>query len=156
MIPFGRYLYFYKHCAETRNNKDMINESYLLLAIKDLRNAAAHNSCILNDLHPGSSKHPTSFIVTNALNQIDNTKHIRRKKMSNARIQQIVTLLYAHKIFVTSDGVHKHQCSILNDLIARMHRNIDYYADNSMITTTINFLKDIVDTWFSKEYNDIN
>jgi hypothetical protein len=149
IIPFGRYIYFYKHCAEVWKDKDMEDEFYLLLAIKDLRNATAHNTCILNDLRPGTSLYKTNNKVVNALARIDKTRYVRRKKMSNARIQQIVTLLYDHKLFVKSEGVHEYQCSVLNKLTDRMLNNIEYYKDTPMISTTFYFFKDIIDTWFA-------
>jgi len=144
LISFGRYISFYKHCAEKIANKGMLDEHYLLLSIKELRNATAHNNCIFNDLHPKTSKHRTNYRVSGKL---ENTKQIRQKKMSNERIRQIVTLLYTYEKLVTSTGVYKHQWEILNTLSMRMIKNIDYYKNNPMILTTFEFLKNVIDNW---------
>jgi hypothetical protein len=132
----------------------LLNESYLLSFIKELRNAAAHNNCILNDLSPRTAMHSTNFHVAKALGMLDIPKHVHKNKMSNIRTQQIVTLLYAHKQLVTSEGVHKQACILLNDLIERMFLNISFYRENDMITSTFSFLKKVVDSWFGLKYNN--
>lgn len=68
--------------------------------------------------------------------------------MSNSSIQDIITLLYAHKTIVTSDGVHKSQAKALHEIIERCYRNIEYYKDNKLITATFDFLKKVIDNFF--------
>jgi len=148
IIPFGRFISFYQHCAKHLSNEKMADEFYLLIAIKELRNATAHSNCIINDLHPKTSKRKTNHSVLRELDQIDTSRHIRQKKMSNTRIQQIVTLMYTHKLLVTSEGVHDHQSIVLEELTTRMFKNIDYYTKIPMISTTFGFLKVVVDKWF--------
>ena len=107
IIPFGRLVSFYKFCADRFSNKPMLDNYYLLLTCKEIRNACAHNSCILNELSTNTSKHKTNFLVTQELSSIPTlSPTTRKRKMSNAHIQQIVTLLYFHKKIVTSTGVH--------------------------------------------------
>lgn len=148
IIPFGRYISFYQHCAKHLSNEKMKDEFYLLIAIKEIRNATAHSNCIINDLHPRTSKHKTNHSVLRELDQIGNSSHIRQKKTSNTRIQQIVTLMYTHKLLVTSKGVHEHQGVVLEELISRMFKNINYYTNSPMISTNFIFLKEVVDKWF--------
>ncbi|MHB1483334.1 MAG: hypothetical protein ACYCYI_01600 [Saccharofermentanales bacterium] len=133
----------------------MIKEFYLLESIKELRNAAAHNNCIINDLNPKTSKKTTKLEVSKALGDMKISKDIHGRKMSNARIQQIITMLYCHKKFVTSQGTHQHQSEALASIIARMFKNIDYYSTNDTINTTFDFLKKVVDNWFHYHYNGI-
>lgn len=151
IIPFGRYINFYKHCAEYLSDKSMQDDFFLFLCIKELRNAAAHNNCVLNDMYPKTSKYKTNYGVSSKLNQ---SRHIRQKKMSNARTQQIITLFYTYTKLVTSDGVAKHQSIVLSDLIKRMFQNIDYYKSSEMIFTTFHFIKEVVDNWFPVLYNE--
>lgn len=156
IIPFGRIISFYQFCAERFNDEEMKDNYYRLLSCKELRNAAAHNNCILNELYPRMTKRKTNYTVDRKLMEIDTiTKEIRERKMSNPRIQQIITLLYVHKDRVMSEGIHKHESMELHDLTKRMFQHIDFYNDNDTITTTFKFLKIVVDNWFSYEYNDI-
>ena len=154
IIPFGRFVAFYRFCSDYLNSKTMTNEYYLLLSAKELRNATAHSNCILNDLSPNTSLYRPNLEVLGALSQITGvSKEIRRKKMSNARIQQIITLLYSHRKFVTSEGVREHQCDALHDVVNRMYHHFDYYANNDTISTTFSFVKIVIDNWFPSAYN---
>lgn len=147
IIPFGSFISFYKFCAEQFNNNDMKDDYYLLLSVKYIRNAAAHNNCILNDLREKDCEHKANYRVMRALGGISKTT--RNKKMKNIRIQQIVTLLYTHSILVTSDGVREFEKQELKELCERMYRHIDYYADNDIIRSTFGFLKKTVDILYA-------
>lgn len=67
---------------------------------------------------------------------------------SNARIQQLVTLLYMHKTMVESDGIIQSESEELQKIIKRIDRNYGYYSTNPMIKGTFDFLKLVVDNWF--------
>ena len=67
--------------------------------------------------------------------------------MSNARVQQIVTLLYVYEKIVTSKGVQEKAVERLRKFEERMMRNIEYYQDNDMIRTNFEFLKLVIDNW---------
>lgn len=154
IIPFGRFISFYSFCADRFHDNKLKDEYYLLKSIKDLRNATAHNNCIINDLTPNNSKYRTKFCVNRELSKIGISKSKRDLKMSNTRIQQIVTLLYNHKRLVSSDGVHQYQSKTLNTIVERMFHHIDYYEKNETITTTFKFLKLVIDKWFPFAYNE--
>lgn len=149
IIPFGRVISFYGFCANRFQDKKMNNTYYQLLTCKEIRNAAAHSNCILNDLKSGTAKHATSNDVTKELAKIRAiSKGFRNIKMSNARIQQVVTLLYVHKNIVTSDGIRKNECAELAKVVDRMFQNEVYYKENDIIKGTFNYLKLVVDNWF--------
>ncbi len=152
VISFGRLVSFYDFCANRFSDMSMKNNFYRLLTCKEIRNASAHSNCILNDLKARTASHGTNAEVTKALMNIKGmNKNFRKNRMSNVRIQQIVTLLYVHKNIVSSDGVHKNEAKGLQDVIKRAFRNIDYYKNNSMIKGTFDFLKLVVDSWYSRE-----
>ena len=150
IIPFGRVISFYEFCADRFQDKKMKNTYYQLLTCKEIRNAAAHSNCVLNDLKSGTAKHSTSNEVTNELTKIKAiSKGFRNVKMSNARIQQVVTLLYVHKKLVISEGIRKNECVELAKIINRMFQNEIYYKENDVIKGTFNFLKLVIDNWFA-------
>ena len=156
VIPFGRLISFYKFCADRFNDKKMQKNFFLLLPCKQVRNAAAHSSCMLNNLLPDTAVRKPSNAVSRALSQVSNlSETTRKRKMMNLRIQQIVTLLYVHKEFVTSRGVHKRAATMLSDLAVRMNKNIDYYEDNSCVKTSLCFLSSVIDKWFEIEENSL-
>ncbi len=151
VIPFGRLVSFFGFCADRYSDKRLKNMFYMLRACKDIRNACAHSSCILNDLHPSTKKHETSYDISKSLSNIKKiSKNARQKKMSNIRIQQIVTLLYTHKTIVTSIGVHEKAVDILSTLSNRINKNEDYYISNSMVSSSFHFINTVIDNWFPK------
>lgn len=148
LIPFGRLVSFYKFCAERYSSKRMINKHFLLKTCKDIRNASAHSSCILNNLRPNTALYSPRDEVMKKLSEIgDFSKQTRVKKMSNSRIQQIATLIYTHNIIVTSEGVKEKGYKLLFEFSERMMKNIDYYDNNKMILSTFNFIDKVIDNW---------
>lgn len=69
--------------------------------------------------------------------------------MSNARIQQIVTLWYVHRTLVDSERIRETRCGRLHKVIDRMYQNEEYYKKNDIIKATFSFLKLVVDNWFT-------
>lgn len=149
IVPFGRLIKFYRFIAEKLKDKKMINESYMLMDVRELRNACAHNNCIINDLKSGTSKYPANYIVLNTIAKMGISKKVRDNKLSNTRIKQLITLLYLNKNIVTSQGVLNHQAMSLNELKERIEHNIDYYEKNELIKTSFNFLNKIIDIWYT-------
>jgi len=149
VIPFGRLVAFYKFCADRFNDKAMQSMFYKLQTCKEIRNAAAHSSCIINDLHRNTAIHKTSNDVKNDLIKSTtlSTASIN-KKMSNSRIQQIVTLLYTHNIVVTSLGVHNNTAALLKELKRRMFENQAYYHNNALIFSSFTFIATVIDIWY--------
>jgi abortive infection bacteriophage resistance protein len=152
IVPFGRLVSFYGFCADRFSDKTMKDNFYRLLTCKEIRNASAHSNCILNDLRSKTAAHGTNAAVTKELMTISGmNSNFRKNRMSNARIQQVITLLYMHKIMVGSDGIRKSECEELRKVANRVDKNIDYYKDNSKIKGTLYFLKMVVDSWFKNE-----
>ncbi len=147
VIPFGNLIHFYSFCADRFNSQDMKAEFYLLLCIKELRNAAAHNNCILHDMNAQDSKGRPSFKMIQCMNSI--SADSRKKQLKNERMRQICTLLYAHMIFVTSDGVRKATRELLNQLKNRIDYHWDYYSKNPSIQSRFTFLKKVIDIFFA-------
>lgn len=149
IIPFGRLISFFRFCSERFSDKKMKRLYYCLLACKEIRNASAHSNCIMNDLHISNSSHNVSYDVMNALAKIPTLSVTsRRKKMTNDRIREIVTLLYTHKELVSSEGVHKKSSEKLHEFVDRMNKNRNYYKNNSIIDTSFDFIEKVIDFWF--------
>jgi abortive infection bacteriophage resistance protein len=152
VIPFGRLVSFYGFCADRFAERTMKDNFYRLLTCKEIRNASAHSNCILNDLRAKTAAHGTNADITKALMAIPGmNSNFRKNRMSNARIQQVITLLYMHKIMVESDGIRKSEGKELKRIITRIDKNIDYYNSNQKIKGTLDFLKMVVDSWFQSE-----
>lgn len=155
VISFGTFCYFYKFCAERFANKAMQDEFYLLQSVKSLRNACAHNNCILNDMSSCKKpKHQARFIVSKAVGCIPGIGSDQRKsRLSNERLQQIATTLYLHKS-IASEGVRRHRAVNLSSFVDRMNKHIDYYKGNYQISSSFSFLTTIINAWFPRSERD--
>ena len=152
IVPFGRLVAFYGFCADRFSDKSMKDTFYRLLTCKEIRNASAHSNCILNNLKAKTAAHSTNAAVTSELMKIKGMNtNFRKNRMSNARIQQVVTLLYTHKDMVESEGIKRSESEDLKKIMERIDKNYDYYNTNPMIKGTFDFLKLVVDSWFKSE-----
>lgn len=149
VIPFGRLIKFYRFVADKLQDRKMIDESYMLMDVRELRNACAHNNCIINDLKAYTSQYSANYRVLNAVAKIGVSKKVRDNKLSNIRMKQLITLLYLNKNIVTSEGVLKHQTESLQKLKDRIEHHIDYYDTNQLIQTNFRFLNKIIDNWYN-------
>lgn len=149
IIPFGRLVSFYGFCANRFDDRDMKDNFFRLLTCKEIRNASAHSNCILNNLKARTAEHDTNAAVTKDLMAInDMNSNFRKNRMSNARIQQVITLFYMHKKMVVSEGIVKAESEELQKIMKRIKKNYSYYNENLMIQGTFDFLKMVVDSWF--------
>ncbi len=149
LVAFGTFIYFYRFCAERFNDKAMLDEFYILQSVKCLRNACAHNNCVLNDMSSGRPMFKPRSAVSAAIGRIDSIgRDQRRSKLSNDRLQQVATVLYMHKK-LASPGVHENRCRSLWALVDRMFKHADYYSGNYQITSGFEFIAKLVEAWFS-------
>lgn len=149
IIPFGRLIKFYRFVADKLQDRVMMDESYMLMDVRELRNACAHNNCIINDLRAYTTRYKANYRVNNDLARIGISKKVRDNKLSNVRMKQLITLLFLNKCITTSSGVFKHQTEILNDLKERIEYHIDYYDTNELVQSSLKFLNKIIDKWYT-------
>ncbi len=149
IVSFGTLISFYRFCGIRYNDKMMEKNHFILKMCKSVRNAAAHSNCIINDLNAYTTSLKTSHYVMQSLANITSiSKTTRTKKMSNGRMQQIITLLYMHKELIPSDGVKKDAAKKLHIFSDRIKRNNAYYVNNDLIRTNFEFLNIIIDNWY--------
>ncbi len=166
ITSFGTFLSFYKFCADRfllkdqankaallqiKNDKQMVHNFYLMLTVKHLRNAAAHNNCIINDLRSKSQdalKKADHQMVQNLSN--DSIYFLSRKNRSrkaNFRIVEIVTCLYTYKLLVNSAGMQRKASKDLQTLKSRLFKRCDYTSNPILHSSFINISK-VIDKWF--------
>lgn len=149
VIPFGRLIKFYRFVAEKFSDRKMIDESYMLMDVRELRNACAHNNCIINDLRANTCDYKPSYRVLDAVARAGISKKVRDNKLSNPRIKQLITLLYLNKSITTSEGIFNHQKKILEELSIRIEHHIDYFNTNELVQSGLKFLNKIIDSWYN-------
>ncbi len=144
IISLGTLIHFCGYCADVFKNDSLKENFYLLMTIKELRNASAHNNCLIHNMGAKDSERKADFKLMKKLSS-NISKATRKNQLKNERTRQITTLIYAHSVIVTSDGVKKHTKEMLRDLVERMNKNIDFYSDNQNILKSFDFFQKAVD-----------
>lgn len=145
IISYGDFLKFYKFCADRWNDRNMMDDYYRMKDVKELRNASAHNNCIINDITIKNAKHKTNHSVMRSLNEISPQRN--RKQLSKEKMRQLVTLLYTSQNIITSDGV---KTKIRNQLLffkTRIYRDYDY-SFNQTLKAAFDYLIEIFDNFY--------
>ena len=127
VLSFGDFVRLYTlYDREYGNhNKGLIQ---CLYAVRCLRNAAAHNNCLLNSLRlPYTRKIHSSYPV----------------------IHDFVAMLYVYKKIVSSPRTAEHFTKELHDLFdIRMKRHSNYFESNECISSAYHFMKTVINDWF--------
>lgn len=147
LITFGQFIRFWRFCAKRYDNDAMRDDFFLLQSVKGVRNACAHNNCILNDMSAGRPKYNVRYSVRRAVGNTSIGKQMARSKLSNERLIQLTTTLYVHKE-VASAGIISAQSDELNHLVNRMYRHADYYQKNDQIRTGFEYITALVRAWY--------
>ena len=151
LISFGTFNYFYKFCADRFDDREMRNRFYLLQSVKCLRNACAHNNCIINDMTSGTPEYRVQHEVSRAVSRVRAIgRDMRTAKLNNDRFQQITTTLYLHSI-IAPPAVQNHRALSLHEYVNRMNKHIDYYNGNCQVTSGFEYITKLVEAWFSVE-----
>ena len=88
----------------------------------------------MNDLRPHTVEYLTNKEIIKELLRIPYmNSNFRKNRMSNTRIQQIITLLYMHKKIVRSEGIALYESGELKKLMRRVGGNSTYYKTNKLI-----------------------
>ena len=113
--------------------------------VRQIRNAAAHNNCIINDLRASKDSINTPPFITNFVMAAGVKKDARTKRLSNSRVNQLVHLLYVYNKVVTSANTRANRLSELKDLLnTRMLKNQQYFTSNTMLCSVHRFFVKLV------------
>lgn len=143
IIGFRNLLTFYGYYSSLYSAKRKFDKN-VMNAIRSLRNACAHNNCLLNSLQPKNTQPPP--IISKYVASIESVgKEERKKKLSCRPLFEIVCLLYAYS-YLVSENVRESRVSELKIFVhGRMIKNANYFNSNQLLSTSFDFLKKVVD-----------
>lgn len=150
MISFGDFIKIYEFYYLKYGGKNNYYNS--LWSVKCLRNAAAHNNCIINTLkNPYNIKITKNAKVTKYIAGIEGlSKENRKNKMKNPIIHDFVVSLYVFNMLVNSKSTKAKFMTELNDILEnRFTENKEYFLKNSIIIDNYRFIKKIVEHFYS-------
>lgn len=119
-----------------------------LRIVKFLRNAAAHNNCLINNLSDisGASfkQNKDANLYISSIKGIGSKTKI--KKMGNRTMHDMVVLICTFLSIVTSERTKHYQMQAFQALLEnRFTYHKDYFSSNALLQTNYDFLKKVVD-----------
>ncbi len=141
LITFCEEYYYNK---KGRIDRGMIGS---LRIVKFLRNAAAHNNLLINNLADNAG---TDFKQNREVNSFINTiqgisSRTRNKKMGNRTMHDLCVLLLTFDRLASESSKHKQYTKLRHLLDVRMVRHKEYFEKNMLLTSNYEFLKKVVD-----------
>ena len=145
IITFGELVNFYEFYTKEYGLREESKDVYILRDIVKLRNAVAHNSCILSDLVSKDNNYPVSYKIVNYLKKCSIGKEMRNNKLTNSKIRQITYTLYMFNEIVTSDGIKENVRKDINKLFYnRIIYHKEYYNNNELLKSVYSYFDKII------------
>ena len=149
LLSFGDFINLYQFFyRQYPNALSGINYIYPMRNIKNLRNASAHNNCLLDQINKELDRgiRQNKKIVTYVTHIPDMSKSTRISCMKKAAVYDFVTLIYVIDTAIEPGGIRNHIISDLKHLVnERMPRHKEYFIKNNSLVMVYEFLKQIVD-----------
>lgn len=124
---------------------DVPSES-ILRAVKSLRNACAHNNCLLNNMNAGGTKPPAE--ITQFVSKIKTVgKEERNKKLSCRPMFELICMLKAYDEVVSANVKKRGFNSMRKFVNDKMFGHIDYFETNIVVKTSFEFFKKVLDNF---------
>ena len=159
VLTFGQFERLYK-LYSVRNNGWNEKICNLIFPAKSIRNAAAHNNCLLNSLRipysAPTAKHVTSKQVYSYVSNIPALKKSKSKetKLANPVIHDFIAMLFLFDKVCTSSETKKHTYKTLSNLFhQKFTRNKTFFENNEIIISSYEFVVKVVDFLYQKAYN---
>lgn len=144
LLDFGRLISFIRFCYNRNPNLPMIAFN-TLNPVRSLRNACAHNNCLLYDLSYSSETKPPRTISSFVANMTNIPKETRRNKLTCRPLFEITCLLYEYQKWVSPKVYKNGMLSLQKFVDERMYRNIDLFKNNGRILTSFEYINKMVD-----------
>ena len=150
LISFGTLIFLYSFYGDYYSIDIVDNKSMNI--VRDLRNAAAHNNCILNQIYSKiDNSKQTSSDITKFIQSIDSiSKTSRRNNLKSTLSYNIVTLIYVYKTIVPNDIAIKRFSELKKFMEGRVVENSRFFIGNTKLTSTYTFFKKIIDNLCEK------
>lgn len=162
VLSFGDFIKLYELYYSGKS--DSVTD--LLWSLKFIRNAAAHNNCLLNSLRipyshsnlsSGDKITPTKKLIT-YISKIPNLKSYdsRKKKMYNPVIHDFIASLVLFDLICNSPAIYEKTFNNLNKLFKdRFLKHKEYFSNDLYFVSLYNFCLKIID-FIEKKHNNVD
>lgn len=149
---FIKFIYYY-HSVYSEKKRYILPRENILHSVRQLRNASAHNNCILYHLRSnppsgGDTRNRSKTAASRELSQYvakmkNISKETRNRRLSSSAILEIVSLLYTYDM-VAPQNMKVRRYPELRELLSEM-KQTHCYKDNEIVKSSFDFLQKVVD-----------
>lgn len=145
LISFGPFIELYRLFYERNNFPN--NGSGFLFPIKMLRNAAAHNNCLINQMRPPYSRQiKPMYELKNRVTKISSlNKDAVDFHLQNPTVHDFIALLILYNEIVPEPARSRSMNAVQELFDVRIPRNKDYYQKHKSLVRAYKFVKEVVD-----------
>ncbi|NHM16303.1 hypothetical protein GMI69_06475 [Eggerthellaceae bacterium zg-887] len=134
VVPFGTIVGLIRYCGTRSDDKELIADYFVLRSVQALRNACAHNSCILLDLFPHTDgKKIAPPEMNKALSAIGMSKRIRHRWLQTVPTARIASLLYLYSEMVPEGNTRTRRLDALNEFLVDVEKDSVLPMENPAI-----------------------
>ena len=151
IIDFALFVRFFCFFARRLLDRELIDESYRLMSVAELRGSLSQNRPLLSRLSYKTQYRP-NYAVLRTLGNLPLSKSARKHKMRCDTLRQIVTLLYVYASVVPVSDTRTDLEIALRAVSLRAGRHLHFYERTPKIHTSLSFLCGCIDNMFPKRY----
>jgi len=147
IIEFGNFISFCNFYYDKYPNAHYESIKNMLWSVKCLRNASAHNNCLLHNLRPNvysdfkRNNHATLLLSQN----LKISKVSIQKRMSIPTIHDFIISLLVYKTITESKNMLRFFFKDLSNLInIRFRKNQSYFDKNPLLKSNYSFLRKVI------------
>ncbi len=143
VISFGTLITFLDFYYK-KYNVPQVGLQYFMNKVKQVRNAAAHSACMINNLYADKNNytHRPNYKVTKFAGDAKIGEKMRKSKFSNEVIYQITVVFYVHLNFVNSPNLKRTRYTELKELVEQAKlKSRDLFSKNDVILSSYEMLR---------------
>ena len=151
-MSFGQFINLYQLFYE-RNESCRGKGEMWLYSIRMIRNAAAHNNCLINQMRPPYSRPITPIYElkgkVSTMSSGANKKKVETR-MTHPTVHDFLALLILYNEIVPEPTRSRGMKEVETLFCERMPKHKEYYEKNQVLTANYAFVKQIVDHYLSR------
>lgn len=145
VVSFGTFISFFSYyfINQDESNKKLV---HLLNKVKQVRNAAAHNACMLNNLYSNNDKinYKPNRLITRFLGNARINEEMRKSKLSNEILYQVTIVFFIHNEYVNSRSIKLNRYNEFHTLMDdSLNTANTLFLKNDLVFSSISYLHKI-------------
>lgn len=144
VIPFGEFVNFYKYYCKEYSCGEFSSD--LLYKIRDIRNASAHNNCVIHDLVNKNGFYEKELV--NILSSLlpNTRRRTIQNRLKNNSVQDFISLLIAVNLVIKSQELKTYYLKSIKELFdCRIIKYTYLYKSSPALNQMYKFCKEVVD-----------